>query len=140
MVRTGRPPKIYPLKLIHRAAMDNDVSGFTVELAKGTDIDAPGPMTPLHIAADRGNIEFAIALLDAGVEPINVWGNTPLWFAMKRKRTCPDGSTARLLLDRGADPRRTAQEGGKNSPLEMVRRIASVPEDLIELVERRAEQ
>ena len=125
MARSGRPPKIDPLKPIHRAVMNNDVAAFGVELADGTDINTPGPedMTPLHIAADRGNVEFAKALLGAGanVDPINVWGNTPLWMAiMKQSRTCPDGSMVRLLLDHGADPNRTE---GKNSPLVMIGRI-----------------
>lgn len=92
--------------------MDNDVAAFGVELAEGTDIKTPGPegITPLHTAADRGNVEFAKALLDAGadVDPVNVWGNTPLWVAVcKRRRTCPDGSMLRLLLDHGADPKRS---------------------------------
>lgn len=140
MARSGRPPKIDPLKPIHRAVMNNDVAAFGVELADGTDINTPGPedMTPLHIAADRGNVEFAKALLDAGasVDPINVWGNTPLWMAiMKQSRTSPDGSMVRLLLDHGADPNRTE---GKNSPLVMIRRIAGFPDDLIELIEQKA--
>lgn len=140
MARSGRPPKIDPLRPIHRAVMDNDAAAFGVELAEGTDINTPGPedMTPLHIAADRGNVEFAKALLDAGanVDPINVWGNTPLWMAiMKQSRTCPDGSMVRLLLDHGADPNRTE---GKNSPLVMIGRIAGFPDDLIELIEQKA--
>ncbi|MES5383475.1 MULTISPECIES: ankyrin repeat domain-containing protein [Mycobacteriaceae] len=142
MARSGRPPKIDPLKPIHRAVMDNDVAAFGVELATGSDINTPGPedMTPLHIAADRGNVDFAKALLDNGanIDPINVWGNTPLWMAiMKQSRTCPDGSMIRLLLDRGADPNRTE---GKNSPLVMIRRIAGFPDDLIELIEQKAHQ
>jgi ankyrin repeat protein len=140
MARSGRPPKIDPLKPIHRAVMNNDVAAFGVELADGTDINTPGPedMTPLHIAADRGNVEFAKALLGAGanVDPINVWGNTPLWMAiMKQSRTCPDGSMVRLLLDHGADPNRTE---GKNSPLVMIGRIAGFPDDLIALIEQKA--
>ena len=49
------------------------------------------------------------ALLDAvvDVDPINLVGHTPLWVAvMRRRRTRPDGSMIRLLLDRGADPDR----------------------------------
>jgi ankyrin repeat protein len=140
MARSGRPPKIDPIKAIHRAVMDNDVSTFSVELADGANINTPGPedMTPLHIAADRGNVAFAKALLDRGAEidPINVFGNTPLWVAiMKQSRTCPDGSMIRLLLDHGADPNRTE---GKNAPMVMIRRIAGFPEDLIELIEQKA--
>ena len=139
MARSGRPPKIDPLEPIHRAIMKNDVSGFSVELAGGADINAPGPegMTPLHIAADRGNVEIARTLLDSGAEidPINVWGNTPLWVAiMKQNRTCPDGSMIRLLLDGGADPTRTEQPEG-NSPQVMVHRIAGFPAELVELIE-----
>ena len=86
MARSGRPPKIDPLKPIHRAVMDGGVSTFSVALAAGDDLNTPGPegMTPLHIAAHRGNVQFARALLDAGadIDPINVWGNTPLWRAI----------------------------------------------------------
>lgn len=80
MARSGRPPRIDPMKPIHRAVIDNDVSTFSVEPAKGEGINRPGPeaMTPLHIAADYGRLDFAKALLDAGVDidPINAFGNT----------------------------------------------------------------
>lgn len=140
MARSGRPPKIDPIKAIHRAVMDNDVATFGVELADGTDINTPGPedMTPLHIAADRGNVEFAKALLDRGAEidPINVFGNTPLWVAVrKRRRTCPDGSMIRLLLDHGSDPNRSEND---SSPLSAAKLVAGFPEDLIELIEQKA--
>jgi ankyrin repeat protein len=129
-----------PLKAIHKAVMDNAVSTFSTELAAGNDIDAPGPegMTPLHIAAHRGNVEFAKALLDKGVDidPINVWGNTPLWVAvMERHLSCPDGSMIRLLLERGADPTRRE---GNNSPLELAKMVADYPPDLIEALESKA--
>ncbi|WP_234902392.1 ankyrin repeat domain-containing protein [Mycobacteroides abscessus] len=140
MARSGRPPKIDPIKPLHRAVMDNDAAAFGVELADGTDINTPGPedMTPLHIAADRGNVEFAKALLDAGadIDPINVWGNTPLWVAVrKRRRTCPDGSMVRLLLDHGADPNRSEND---SSPLKSAKLVAGFPEDLIALLEQKA--
>ena len=140
MARSGRPPKIDPMKPIHKAVMDNDVSTFSVEAAKGEDINRPGPegMTPLHIAAHRGNVEFAKTLIDAGVDidPINVWGNTPLWVAvMERRRTDPDGSMIRLLLDHGADPDRRE---GNNSPLELARLIAGFPEELIDLLAQKS--
>jgi ankyrin repeat protein len=122
--------------------MDGDLSTFSVELAAGTDIEAPGPeaMTPLHIAAHRGNVEFAKALLDAGVaiDPINVWGNTPLWVAvMKRRRTSPDGAMIRLLLARGADPRRSE---GHISPLDLVQDLAEFPDELKSEIEAAAQK
>lgn len=140
MARSGRPPKIDPMKPIHRAVMDNDVSTFSVELAAGNDINAPGPeaMTPLHIAADRGNVEFAKALLDAGaaIDPINVWGTTPLSVAIyNRRNTNPDGSMIRLLLAHGADPDRTE---GKRTPRELAHMLAGFPEDLLEAIDQHA--
>lgn len=144
MARSGRPPKIDPLKAIHRSVMYDDVPTFSVELARGEDINAPGPegMTPLHIAADKGRLEMAMALLDAGAEidPINVWGNTPLWVAiMKCRRTLPDGSMIHLLLSRGADPTRTEAKNG-TSPELLVRKIADFPPDLIAAVENAAKK
>lgn len=141
MARSGRPPKIDPLKPIHRAVIDGNVSDFSVELTNHEDnINLPGPegMTPLHIAADFGRVEFAKALLDAGadIDPINVFGNTPLWVAMmKRTRTCPDGAMIRLLIEHGADPDRGE---GDVTPLGLTKRIAGVPEDIIALLEGKA--
>jgi ankyrin repeat protein len=141
MARSGRPPKIDPLKPIHRAVIDGNVSDFSVELANHEDnINLPGPegMTPLHIAADFGRVEFAKALLDAGayIDPINVFGNTPLWVAvMKRRRTCPDGSMIRLLLQHGADPDRGE---GETAPLALSKGIAGFPEELIALLEKKS--
>lgn len=140
MARSGRPPKIDPLKAIHRAVMDNDVSTFSVELAAGNDVNTPGPegMTPLHIAADYGRLEFAKALLDAGVDvdPISVWGSTPLWVAVyKQHLTSTDGSMIRLLLDHGADAHRG---GGRTTPLQLAQMIAGFPEDLLKLIEEKA--
>ena len=142
MARSGRPPKIDPLKPIHRAVMDNDVSTFSVELSAGNDINAPGPegMTPLHIAAHRGNVEFAKALLDSGVDidPVNVWGNTPLWVAiMEQHLTSPDGSMIRLLIERGADPNRSE---GHIAPGDLAPGLAEFPKDLIDLIEAKAKR
>lgn len=35
MARSGRPPKIDPLKPIHKAVMNGDVDTFSTELAAG---------------------------------------------------------------------------------------------------------
>ncbi|MCG5430895.1 ankyrin repeat domain-containing protein [Mycobacterium sp. MYCO198283] len=140
MARSGRPPKIDPMKPIHRAVLHNDVNTFAVELAAGNYVNAPGPegMTPLHIAADYGRVEFAKALLNKGVDidPINVWGNTPLWMAVYNyDKTEPPGAIIRLLLEHGADPNRGE---GRQPPLELATMIAGFPEDLIELLEEHA--
>ncbi|WP_236949354.1 hypothetical protein [Mycolicibacterium goodii] len=45
MARSGRPPKVDPLKPIRRAVMNNDVAAFGVELTDGTDINTPDPKT-----------------------------------------------------------------------------------------------
>lgn len=138
MVR-DTPPKIDPLKPIHRAIMNNDVAAFRAEVAAGVDINLPGPedMTPLHIAADRGNIEIAKELLDEGahVDPINVWGNTPLWVSIRKRRNCPDGSMIKLLLDRGANPNTSESD---SPPVRTVRLVAGFPEEWAQLVETRA--
>jgi ankyrin repeat protein len=95
-------------------------------------------MTPLHIAAHRGNAYFATGLLDAGVgvDPFNLHGNTPLWVAiMHQRRSCPDGSMIRLLLDHGADPTRSE---GHISPLNLARDLAEFPPELLDLLEQKS--
>jgi ankyrin repeat protein len=82
---------------------------------------------------------FAKALLDSGadIDPINVWGNTPLWVVvMRRRRTCAHGSMIRLLLDHGADPTRSEAH---IAPVDLAPRIAGCPEDLVELLLQKAQ-
>ena len=139
MARSGRPPKVDPMKPIHWAVMRGDEPSFAVELGRGEDIEVPGAegMTPLHIAAHHGRVEFDRALLDAGVEvdPFNVWGNTPLWMAVRfRRRKCPDGSMVRLLVERGADPLASRTGSG---PLVSARLVDGFPPELIALLEER---
>jgi ankyrin repeat protein len=143
MALSGRPPKIDPLKPIHKAVMYDDVPTFSVELARGDDIDAPGPeaMTPLHLAADKDRLEMARALLDAGAEidPINVWGNTPLWVAIMAYDGTSGGALVDLLLTHGADPTRTEAANGV-SPVLLVHRIAGLPQGLIDAIEQAAKK
>jgi Ankyrin repeats (3 copies)/Ankyrin repeat len=58
--------------------------------------------TPLHMAARRGSVEIAAALLDCGarIEARDSLGETPL----RRAVNCGKVEVARLLLERGADP------------------------------------
>jgi hemoglobin len=58
--------------------------------------------TPLHMAARRGNVGIAAALLDCGarIEARDSAGETPL----RRAVNCGKVEVARLLLERGADP------------------------------------
>lgn len=136
MAKSGRPAKIDPIKPIHRAIMDDDISRFSVEVASGADLNTPGPedMTPLHLAADRGNVEIATVLLNAKVDvnPLNHYGATPIWFAVKSLRRCPDGAMIRLLLAHGADP--TAGDG-RSSALGRATLLAGFPPELLRLLE-----
>ncbi len=65
--------------------------------------------TALHMAARRGSVEIAGALLDCGadIEARDSVGETPL----RRAVNCNKVEAARLLLSRGADPR---SKGSKN--------------------------
>jgi truncated hemoglobin YjbI len=71
----------------------------------GGDVDAAHGVkrcTPLHMAARRGHLEVADALLDCGadIEARDSLGDTPL----RRAANCNKAELASLLLSRGADP------------------------------------
>jgi hemoglobin len=65
--------------------------------------------TPLHMAARRGNVEVAAALLDCGadIEARDSLGETPL----RRAVNCNKIQVAALLLARGADPASRGSKG-----------------------------
>jgi ankyrin repeat protein/truncated hemoglobin YjbI len=65
--------------------------------------------TALHMAARRGNLEIAEALLDCGadIEARDSLGETPL----RRSVNCNKADVASLLLTRGADTRSTGSKG-----------------------------
>jgi hemoglobin len=74
-----------------------------VLVAHGSDVNAcqnAKRCTPLHMAARRGNVEIAEALLDLGanIEARDSHGDTPL----KRALNCRKPQIAELLLARGA--------------------------------------
>jgi len=65
--------------------------------------------TALHVAARRGNVEIAEALLDCGAdrEARDSLGETPL----RRAVNCSKAAVASLLLARGADPHSRGSKG-----------------------------
>ena len=65
--------------------------------------------TALHMAARRGNVEAAEALLDCGanIEAGDSLGETPL----RRAVNCGQVGVAALLLARGANPRSRGSKG-----------------------------
>jgi ankyrin repeat protein len=70
--------------------------------------------TPLHMAARRGNLEIAGALLDCGgnIEARDSVGDTPL----RRAVNCGKVGLASLLLARGADVQSAGSDGASPVP------------------------
>jgi ankyrin repeat protein len=65
--------------------------------------------TPLAFAARDGKADICKVLLDSGaqVDPVDIFGNTPLWrAAMTKKR-----EVAQLLIARGANPDHANKRG-----------------------------
>ena len=92
-------------------------------IERGADVNAAEPgesWTALHFAARGQKAEIVRALLDAGavVDPVDVFGNTPLWRATMAPET-PDLAVPRALLERGADPNHRNNYG--STPLEIAR-------------------
>jgi truncated hemoglobin YjbI len=78
----------------------------------GADVNADDGVkhcTPLHMAARRGNLEIAEALLDCGgsIDARDSIGDTPL----RRAVNCNKVGLASLLLARGADVQSTGSKG-----------------------------
>jgi hypothetical protein len=78
-------------------------------IAAGADPDRPGGegrQTPLHLAARRGNVGVAAALLDGGaaIDPPDALGATP----QRRAINCRQRAVAALLSARGAVDDRTS--------------------------------
>jgi truncated hemoglobin YjbI len=89
----------------------------------GAEVDAAGGAkrcTALHMAARRGNVEVACALLDCGatVDARDRLGDTPLRRAVNLGRI----EVAELLLRRGADPR--SRGSRDHTPLQAARKPA----------------
>ncbi len=114
-------------ELHYAAGPENDVAKIHRLIAAGADAnlaDKAG-MTPLHFAAQDGNVEAAMILLDAGadVDPQDSYGNTPLWKAVFSSKG--DGKLIVLLRSRGADP--LLENANGETPLSLARLIANYP-------------
>ncbi|MCA1596180.1 MAG: ankyrin repeat domain-containing protein [Chloroflexi bacterium] len=91
---------------------DDGRATVTLLIEHGADVNGTGgigKMTPLHMAARRGNAAIAEILLDSGadIEAKDTGGETPL----RRAVNCRQESVVRLLLSRGADPLNADKRG-----------------------------
>eukprot|EP00525_Craspedostauros_australis_P002785 CAMPEP_0198117540 /NCGR_PEP_ID=MMETSP1442-20131203/18503_1 /TAXON_ID= /ORGANISM="Craspedostauros australis, Strain CCMP3328" /LENGTH=301 /DNA_ID=CAMNT_0043775611 /DNA_START=41 /DNA_END=946 /DNA_ORIENTATION=+ len=103
---------VYAEGTLHMAASNEDPTILKMLLDKGDQdpntLDDYG-QTPLHLAADRGHVDCATVLLDAGAD-IHLSdddGFTPLHLAVIAESV----PTCKLLLGRGADPDKPDSDG-----------------------------
>ncbi|KAF8632601.1 hypothetical protein AX15_001806 [Amanita polypyramis BW_CC] len=72
VVSKAQPPAREEDYSIHGLAVDNNVSGLTALLEKDPDLDPNArdefKYTPLHLAADRGNLDIVNLLLEKGAD------------------------------------------------------------------------
>jgi ankyrin repeat protein len=99
--------------------------------------DAVGPIffTPLHAAARAGMEELVRVLLAMGaaVDDANPAGNTPLWLACQSVAEASKRiAVARVLLEAGANPRRSCEDG--STPLHFA--AWRGPREMVELLIR----
>jgi ankyrin repeat protein len=97
---------------LHIVARERDLTWLSFMIAKGARVDMQNASgdTPLGIAAQLGWAEGAQLLLSqrASVDLANMKGETPLIFAVQRR----DLPMVRMLLSRGANPKRTDSVAG----------------------------
>jgi ankyrin repeat protein len=98
--------------VLHILTRERDMTWLRFMLSKGAraDIQNKDGDTPLILATQLGWIDGATALLQSGakVDGTNGRGETPLILAVLKK----DVSMIRLLLARGADPKRNDRVAG----------------------------
>ena len=91
---------------LHYGALTNDADEVRRLIAEGESVDSTDNhgFTALHLASQEHAVDAAAALLDLGatVDPINSFGNTPLFVAVFNSRGRPD--MIDLLRSLGADP------------------------------------
>jgi ankyrin repeat protein len=119
-----------PDQALARAAEHDDAKELLMLLELGADANAiheATGRTPLHYAADRGNLNIAVMLIAKGadVNARDPFKNTPLHVACKSNLT----SMVFLLLAAGADINATSQSG---LPADIARRWTK--NDLISLL------
>lgn len=110
---------------LHDAAVANDVDALRRLLRQGADPDSvtPSGFTELHLAAQEGATAVCGALLAAGarVDPVDSYGNTPLWTAVFNSRG--NGDVIDVLRTHGADPWHRNKAG--TTPVDLARMIAN---------------
>ena len=131
LLRLGAEPGVTdagghaPLYCLANECKVSGVANVVRALIKaGASVDARDGVkhcTALHMAARRGNVELAEALLDCGaeIEARDSLGDTPL----RRAVNCGKTDMAALLLARGADPH---SKGSKNLTPSLAARTAAM--------------
>lgn len=114
-----------------------DAAVVALLIARGADVhaaDSGQRWTALHFAARDQRADLVTLLLNAGadVDPVDTFGDTPLWRAVMTAQTSLD--TVRTLVAHGADAERANASGV--SPLAVARR--SGRDDLVAALTRRA--
>src|ERR1051325_1833617 len=105
----GRTP------LMHAVLAENaDSKIVSMLLERGADVNAQDKgrhWTALHFAAQSQRDDIVKVLLENGarVDPVDTFGNTPLWVAVMNTLSRLD--VVRRLVESGADPNRKNQAG-----------------------------